>query len=166
MLDHPKYDVPDMSSECIIYLQQFILQSTGTDHPITRILEFGSGGSTLMFAKLLEPDGHIFSVEHNFDFFDRIKHKIPKNATLQYVINEKDYVMSFINNIDLIFIDGIRRDLCMINSVNRAPYIMIHDSEREEYQSGFEMFKDASYNDISPDNINLKVFYNENIDSK
>lgn len=166
MLDHPKYDKPDMSDECIEYLKEFILQSTGTDHPITRILEFGSGGSTLMFSKLLEPDGHIFSIEHNIDFFDRIKHKIPKNVTLHYVPKENEYVMSFFNNIDLIFIDGIQRTVCMINSLNKAPYIMIHDSEREEYQSAFEMFKDAGYNDISPDNINLKVFYNENTDSK
>ncbi len=166
MLDHPKYDKPDMSDECIEYLKEFILQSTSTDHPITRILEFGSGGSTLMFAKLLEPNGHIFSIEHNIDFFDRIKAKIPRNATLQYVINVDDYVTSFINNINLIFIDGIRRTTCMENSINRAPYIMIHDAEREEYIPGFELIANSDYEDISPDNINLKVFYNEDIDSK
>lgn len=154
MLDNPKYDKPDMSQKCQDYLKWLV-----QEYDIKEILEFGSGGSTFMFAKLVE---QIQSREHDTNFYNRIKDKIPKNVNL---IKHLSYYEQITKLHEFIFIDGIKRIECMKNAVLKSPLIVIHDSERDEYKPGFDYIESYGYKDISPEGINIKVYFHGNLDN-
>ena len=52
---------------------EFFQSQVSTLPDDTHILEFGMGGSTVLTANLLRPNQHLFSVEHNIDWFAKIE---------------------------------------------------------------------------------------------
>ena len=64
-----------------------------------------------------------------------------------------------------VFIDGMYRNEIMDNIFTNQPnwrYIVVHDSEREEYHSMFDKFKSVG-EDLSPEGINLFVCKNKSL---
>ena len=62
--------VPWLTEEAIIFLEEFI-----EENPSAKILEFGSGASTIWFAK---KNVELFSVEHNPDWYNLISNILKK----------------------------------------------------------------------------------------
>ena len=107
----------------------------------TKILEFGSGNSTVFFSKLTD---NLYSVEHNDKWYNKIKSKL--NNKVKYILSKVDYISQpskdetfyncntikelFKTNIpdeyfDIIIVDGIHRVNCAYASLNKL--------KKEEY---------------------------------
>ena len=119
-----------------------------------KFLEFGMGGSTLLAFKTLSIE-KIVSVEHNFDWFKKISNfdginnqigkrifldfinlgKLKKNYPLKENINNfsiysNQIFQKYENDYDFVFIDGIFRVACALQTILNCQNdvkIMIHD---------------------------------------
>lgn len=104
-----------------------------------KIFEYGSGNSTLFFASRV---GSVTSAEHNEKWYNEITRQMPSNVKLLLNTINTFYINSISNentNYDLIFIDGIDRNECIVESIRFLKdngVIVLDDSEREEYQKG------------------------------
>ena len=136
------------------------------------VFEFGSGNSTLFFAERVK---QVSSVEHNSDWYNKLKSKIPVNSNLILSISDssEDYIAVLKQSnkkFDLITIDGIHRVDCCLSASNYLTdkgIIILDDSEREQYKEGIEYlikegFKRIDFSGISPGYLYKKettVFY-------
>lgn len=126
----------------------------------SKIFEYGSGLSTVWFSKKCDS---ITSVEHDEEWFKRIKEKIKNNnsnAQIIYVnvINENysEYekkICEYENeSFDIILIDGRSRVNCMKNSIDKIKkggLIILDDSQRPRYQEAYKLlsnFKCYNFN--------------------
>ena len=66
--------IPWIHHDVIKFLQEKINTNT-------KILEFGSGNSTIFFSKLTK---NIFSIEHNQEWFNKIKPQLLHSRTGEY----------------------------------------------------------------------------------
>jgi len=118
----------------------------------TKILEFGSGNSTIYFSKLTN---NLISIEHNKDWYNKIKPQL--NSSVKYILSYVDYVphlptdKKFYNcdtieelleadipdeYFDIIIIDGIDRVNCAYGSVNKLKkggVLILDDSNRIQH---------------------------------
>jgi len=137
------------------------------------LLEFGSGNSTLFFAKRL---GHVTTIEHDIEWYDRLKQKLPGNVEMFHFDSERSGFISSISNIkhtfDIIFIDGIHRVECCYfasNHLKEGGVVILDDSERVEYTEGIDCLIKDGFNrldfwGISPGYLykkNTTVFYKD-----
>lgn len=111
-------------------------------HMTDTMLEWGSGGSTLHFPKFVKK---YFSIEHNKEWYDKIKNEIPDNVAYTYVKQNlprtrptkfrefKDYIEkagSFNKKFDKVLVDGRARPECAIwvlPYLNQNAVVFIHD---------------------------------------
>lgn len=111
------------------------------------LLEFGSGNSTIYFEKICKK---VYSIEHNIEWYDKIKNKLKKTNYLYKKINyvsrpridNKFYNVEKLNELfldicdnylDIIFIDGIDRVNCFFGSINflkKNGIVILDDSNR------------------------------------
>lgn len=138
------------------------------------ILEFGSGNSTLFLSAKVK---YVTAVEHDFDWFNTIKNKIPENVTINYIsLNDGDNYIKFATNqnctYNIIIVDGRHRVNCIINSIDALAedgIIILDDSEVEKYSEGKQFlinigFKKIDFWGISPGQTYKKctsVFYRQ-----
>jgi len=136
------------------------------------VFEFGSGNSTLFFANRVK---QVRSVEHNSEWYNKLKGKIPGNSNLilSKSDNSEDYIAVLKQSntkFDLIIIDGIHRvDCCLYvsNFLTDKGVIILDDSEREQYSEGIkylmeEGFKKVDFWGIPPGMVIRKcttIFY-------
>jgi len=129
----------------------------------TMVCEFGSGGSTLYLAKKVKK---IISIEHDKAWADKIQQKLIrqqlKNCDLYTIEVNKNQLLKNIDNgdnykeyvakidsfpdhyFDLVFIDGRARNECIkhaLPKVKNNGYILLDNSERDEYNQGKELLK-------------------------
>ena len=115
-------------------------------NPDVTMIEWGSGGSTIEFSKKVKK---YYSVEHNWDWYIKVKNAIPSNVSLYYkqvaerpndsVYNQSIYAhySSYLDVVyeigemfDVVLIDGRARRLCALKII---PYlkpnaiVIIHD---------------------------------------
>lgn len=108
------------------------------------ILEWGCGGSTLWMAQIAT--GTVVSIEHNEAWRDAILHCLRQLdneyhtlAVMPDVVagNMADGFVSLIaKDFDLVFVDGIARPACMVESwkiLLPGGHLFLHDSERPQY---------------------------------
>jgi len=136
------------------------------------VFEFGSGNSSLFFA---EKVNQIISVEHNKDWYNKISKQSPLNSKIIYakadLSNEYlDAIKMSDQKFDIIIVDGIYRNECLIESVSylsESGVIILDDSERQEYSEGISKvlgnkFKRVNFWGISPGYLYRKsttIFY-------
>lgn len=111
--------------------------------PETVMLEWGSGGSTHYFPKLVKK---YFSIEHNFKWYQKTIIGLPQNVVYNFVpanniVDSKrstykdyqDYIetaFSFNVKFDAVLIDGRARVACAMHAVsmlNSGGVIFVHD---------------------------------------
>lgn len=117
----------------------------------TRVLEYGSGESTIEISKIVKK---IVSIEHQKVWYDKVKSISPSNCDLILQIPDEVYdeggldgtyeqFKSYINSpvgmdtFDIILIDGRARVECAkvcSKFSNENTIIFVHDFFREEYQ--------------------------------
>ncbi len=139
------------------------------------IFEYGSGNSTIWFAKRAKK---IISVEHDSAFYNFMKDRIEKLPNTTYIHKglEDGYskeVLNYKNAFDLVVIDGRERVLCAKNSIGtlkKEGIILWDNSEREKYKKGYNFllengFKAIDFVGLAPmgfSNTQTTVFYKEN----
>ena len=142
---------PWMSDEEIEFLSSFL-------KPDDVMLEWGCGGSTLCFSKLVK---QYYSIEHNKDWFDKINtHLKTNNSITMYhvppdIITDKkfgpsnyDEFITYINYVnvigkkfDKVLIDGRARQWCagkIVDFLNDDALVFLHDfgkPDRDRYNS-------------------------------
>ena len=117
------------------------------------VFEFGSGNSTLFFARKVKD---VTSVEHNIEWYNKLKSKIPDNSKLILSISDRseDYIARLKQSdkkFDLIIIDGIHRVDCCLSASNYLTdkgVIILDDSERELYSEGIEYLLNEGFKRI------------------
>lgn len=139
---------PCMSEQCKEFIQKYI-----KDNEIDYVLEFGSGGSTKMFAEL---DCAVVTIESNPTYYLAIREvcKSYKNVYPLLAMDTKSYIFSSVFGLDadLIFIDGVEREALMekyFMTTYPWEHLMVHDAERQEYQQGFDFLRKIA-TDVSP----------------
>lgn len=136
------------------------------------LFEFGSGNSTLFFSAKVKK---VISIEHNNEWYRLLSKAKPENVeiilTKSVSINDYlEYYSKLDEKVDLIIIDGLHRNECMINApekLSERGVIILDDSERTEYKTGIEFilsneFKRIDYWGIAPTVLFKKcttVFY-------
>lgn len=139
------------------------------------IFEYGSGSSTLFYAKRVK---RVVSVEHDEAWYQKIVKNKAQNAEMIFSKLEPggDYskkAASLGEKFDVVIVDGRDRVNCCQNSIHALSpegVIVLDDSERPEYAKGIAFlkengFKELSFTGISPGLFYLKatsVFYKTN----
>lgn len=114
------------------------------------LFEYGSGNSTLFFADEVK---FVRSIEHDEEWFGKIKSAVPSNAHISYVPigNNHEYETAILQenkNYDIILIDGRERLKCLKNAVqclSSKGVILLDDAERPKYKDAFPFMKSLGF---------------------
>ena len=146
---------PWMPYEAIFFLESIL-------KPDFRILEFGSGGSTIF---LLKRATHVTTIEHECKWLEKTKFFVNKNKLqskwnyyiVNYFENEEtnisDHYLKPLEqltqyNYDLIIVDGRYRVNCIkhtFNLVKPGGYLLLDNSERKDYNSGISLIDEKGW---------------------
>ncbi len=113
--------------------------------------EYGCGNSTLWFSNYVQ---HIDSVEHEKEWYEHIRNKIPPNVHLYLKnLHSTEYEQSILTTshlYDLILIDGRKRLECSQNAVKKLKTngVIILDNS-DAYPEILEFFKSLGFKEIS-----------------
>lgn len=131
------------------------------------IFEYGSGNSTLWYAKKVR---YVTSVEHEQNWYDKVKSNLPDNASIYYshLVYGKEYC-HFAKNLnkkfDLIIVDGRDRVNCIKNSIECLTsngVIILDDSERSSYIDAIQYLINNGFKKIDFWGISPGLFYKKN----
>jgi len=133
-------------------------------HKNLSIFEFGSGSSTLFYAKYVK---RVVSVEHDEAWYNKIVKNKAKNAEMIFSKLEPggEYskkAAALAELFDIIIVDGRDRVNCCMNSVaalTPAGVIVLDDSERPEYDKARAFLKEAGFKELSFSGISPGLFY-------
>jgi len=113
------------------------------------ILEWGCGGSTLYFPKLLTDNNIKFiwdSIENNIEWYNKIKNLNKFNNVNLYLERKKwEYInkpLKFNKKYDFILVDGRHRSQCLIlgkKLLKQSGIMYLHDSHRPMYKDGINI---------------------------
>ena len=133
-------------------------------NPNSNAFEFGSGNSTLFFASRI---AKLTSIEHNIDWFEKIKKRIPENTKVVYTSAEniENYLTpltSTDDKFDLIIVDGLFRNECIemsLKHLSEEGVIILDDSEREEYKEGISILRNNGLKRLDFSGIAPGIFF-------
>ncbi|MDF3079066.1 MAG: FkbM family methyltransferase [Sphingobacteriaceae bacterium] len=139
------------------------------------VFEFGSGNSTLFYAKYA---GSVVSVEHDKSWLEKISSSAPANSEMIYsnLVYDGEYCRmpsKASKKFNIIIVDGRDRVNCCKNCLGALAedgVVVLDDSEREQYFEAVNFlvaqgFKHLSFSGISPGFFYRKstsVFYKIN----
>lgn len=124
--------------------------------PNSKIVEWGSGGSTIAFSRNIRPDQKLVSIEHDRAWYDKVLDKlasdmsknweyhfkpdlgvigsrIPESVEAEIPIGFDEYILptESLLDADMFFIDGMSRCaiavMLLAKAKNRNAVILIHD---------------------------------------
>ena len=129
-----------------------------------KIFEYGSGSSTLFYAKRVLK---VVSVEHDETWYNKIVKSKPANAEMIFSKLERggEYskkAAALGEKFDIVIVDGRDRVNCCINSVKAltpSGVIVLDDSERKDYEKAVVFLKDAGFKELSFTGISPGLFY-------
>ncbi len=118
-----------------------------------RMLEFGSGNSTLFYAARV---GKLYSVEHDLGWYEKTKSIIPQDVTLAHIpLAYGDSYSKYATNIneplDIIIVDGRDRVNCAKESVgalSETGVLVLDDAERAEYAEAISFLQECGFRKI------------------
>lgn len=130
------------------------------------IFEYGSGNSTLFYAKLVK---RVVSVEHDEAWFNKIVKEKASNAEMIFTNLEKGGEYSkkatlLGEKFDVIIVDGRDRVNCCKNSVEALSahgVLVLDDSEREFYDEARTFLKSKGFKELPFTGISPGLFYNK-----
>ena len=112
-----------------------------------RIFEWGTGTSTAIMSMML-PDSEIISIEHSLRWylFWKFKFRNVKNIKIIYIKDMEEYVNTplLLDKFDFMFVDGRQRVKCLEvakQKLNKNGKAMLHDTFRDKYKEGTDLFK-------------------------
>ena len=119
--------IPWLHPEAIDYLESLL-------EPDFKVLEHGSGGSTLWFAERV---ASVIAIENDADWYKQVESELPEKARV--MLWQKEILPNFRGKFDLLFIDGapvIDRALYLrniIKFVKPGGYVVLDNANRPEY---------------------------------
>lgn len=117
-----KYRIPWITFKAIKWLEDNITKKM-------RVFEFGAGGSTLFFADRVK---EVISVENDEKWYSKLN--TPNNCKISLLKDYSSAILAYQNEyFDLVFIDGVDRNKCIVNSINKIKkggYLVLDDSDR------------------------------------
>jgi hypothetical protein len=124
-IDKNKSPIPWFTYPAIDYLIQL-------DFSDKVMLEWGAGNSSLFFSSRVK---EIFSVEHNKEWYDKVKSFGLKNQQISFAEEQlyADFPKKFQREFDLILIDGIERNDCSVTALGllkKDGIIILDNSDR------------------------------------
>lgn len=130
------------------------------------IFEYGSGNSTLFYAKNVK---RVVSVEHDEAWYNKIVNEKAANAEMIFTALEKDGEYSqkakLLNEqFDIIIVDGRDRVNCCKHSVDALStngVLVLDDSEREFYNEARVFLTARGFKELSFSGISPGMFYNK-----
>lgn len=130
------------------------------------IFEYGSGNSTLFYAKRVK---RVVSVEHDEAWFNKIVEEKASNAEMIFTQLEKGGVYSqkaklLGEKFDVIIVDGRDRVNCCKHSVDALSpngVLVLDDSEREIYQEARTFLIEKGFKELQFTGISPGLFYNK-----
>lgn len=133
-------------------------------HNKLRVFEYGSGSSTLFYARLVH---NIVSVEHDKDWYNKILSAKPANAEMIFteLCPDGEYsrkAASLNQPFDIIIVDGRDRVNCCKHSVkalSAGGVLVLDDSERPDYQEARSFLKNQGFKELSFSGISPGLFY-------
>lgn len=132
---------PMMSQEEVSFFNSLL--ATGE---ISRVVEFGAGGSTLYFPKRLPSGGSWTSIEAHPGWAEQVRKHVDERVSL-YQAETVDEVepgfMDALHQADLVLVDGSEdrsRILDLVRAENPAAMVVLHDSWRDSYQSAAQRY--------------------------
>ncbi|MES3016322.1 MAG: FkbM family methyltransferase [Bacteroidota bacterium] len=139
----------------------FVAERIKNDHTI---FEFGSGNSTLYYARKAKK---VVSVEHDKAWFEKISATAPSNAEMIFCALESngDYSRkpsSLPERFDIIIVDGRDRVNCCYNSLtalSESGVVVLDDSERIKYNDARLFFQKEGFKELSFSGISPGLFY-------
>ena len=119
-----------------------------------RLFEFGSGYSTLFYAKYVS---QVTSVEHEEMWFEKVKELTAKQANAKVLLiplhkNYSSYIQGVEDKFEVIVVDGRERVDCALNAYQAlAPngVLILDDSNREDYIPIWDFYKENGYKEIT-----------------
>lgn len=131
--------------------------------PGCRVLEWGSGGSTLWLADRLPEGAHLTSVEHHGEWYASVRQKIGSrdNVTMIHAEPQGDIGVNATadeedptaltryldapggQKYDVIIVDGVARGTCMERArdlLNPGGVVFLHDAQRDWYDKAKGLF--------------------------
>ena len=151
--------VPWLTEGAISFLECYL-----EEHTNARILEFGSGASTVWFVRRTK---NLISIEHDTSWHRLVKETIDKgfNYGAKLILLPKPYY--HVTNLfpdeyfDLILVDGRNRKGCILHSVRtlkKGGILMLDNSERPYYKKAIDLLKgweEFSFKQNRPDSCNF-----------
>lgn len=133
--------VPLLTEKAILFLENFFKQN-----PNAKVLEFGSGNSTIWMSKLAK---NIVSIEHDLKWYERVKNSIQTSSNSNpvdlrllprpyYTVCEEFEAELF----DLIIVDGRDRVKCFESSMRilkKGGILMLDDAQRISYNRVYDL---------------------------
>ena len=117
--------IPWIAYPCLEFLSRL-------DFSNANVFEFGSGSSTLWWAKRSKS---VHCIEREQDWFNLVRAKIPTNASIELCRNESKYAQTILNKegaFDVIIVDGAVRYPCVetaIQKISDEGIIVLDNSE-------------------------------------
>jgi len=110
------------------------------------LFEYGSGHSTLFFARLVKS---VTSVESNEAWFHLLKNRLPDNAELKLAPADPDagYCRAILGSgrkYDVVVVDGVDRVNCLkqaLAALTPAGVMILDDSQRDSYAEGISFLR-------------------------
>lgn len=139
----------------------FIAERIKKEHTV---FEFGSGNSTLYYAKRAKK---VVSVEHDRDWFNKISSGKPANSDMVFceLQSNGDYSKmpaSMGQKFDIIIVDGRDRVNCCYHSIqalSETGVVVLDDSERAKYNDARVFFQKEGFKELSFSGISPGLFY-------
>ena len=128
------------------------------------IFEYGSGNSTLFYAKNAR---RVVSVEHDEAWYHKIVKEKADNAEMIFCTLDRGglyskKVSSLDEKFDIIIVDGRDRVNCCKHSINGLTengVIVLDDSERKNYDEARDFLKQQGFKELSFSGISPGLFY-------
>ena len=152
---------PMMTKKEIRFIKKTLLKLS-VGNSVIRILEWGSGGSTVYFTDFLKKNSIEYfwqSVEYNKNWYEKINEivstnnninikffNVGSNSLKQINTNMDEYVSFPSNNgkkYDLIIVDGRKRRRCLLEAkkvLKEGGVVFLHDAQREYYRCAFSSY--------------------------
>lgn len=128
------------------------------------VFEFGSGSSSIYLADKVNS---ITSVEHDKDWYELVKSKMPSNVKLIFKDLEYggEYSQAVTNEnslFDIVIVDGRDRVNCCINSVSKLKkngVLIFDDAHRPEYQESYDYMINQGFKRIDFTGVAAGFFF-------
>lgn len=125
----------------------FVEPRLHSDH---RVVEWGSGQSTLWFANHV---AEVVAIEHDESWFRGLRDQLPSNATVLLRSRREEYLsaVEHVEGFDLAVIDGLYRNDCAsaaLGTLSEQGVIVWDNADRSEYQQGFDLLMKAGFHRI------------------